>query len=161
MAKTTNKKKLNMKIIENANKNQFTQKTVSVIVDGNEYDIIIDQQFKTTKIEKMVKNYLNSENREKFNELDEGAKIGYIMFLIIREFTDLEIPNNLKFEEEINLINSLIDLGVFEKIAQNIPESEIIKVNEFLQKFNENLNEIIKNENIKGKLDGESSDVDG
>ena len=161
MAKTTNKKKLNMKIIENANKNQFTQKTVSVIVDGNEYDIIIDQQFKTTKIEKMVKNYLNSENREKFNELDEGAKIGYIMFLIIREFTDLEIPNNLKFEEEINLINSLIDLGVFEKIAENIPESEIIKVNEFLQKFNENLNEIIKNENIKGKLDGESSDVDG
>jgi hypothetical protein len=161
MAKTTNKKKLNMKIIENANKNQFTQKTVSVIVDGNEYDIIIDQQFKTTKIEKMVKNYLNSENREKFNELDEGAKIGYIMFLIIREFTDLEIPNNLKFEEEINLINSLIDLGVFEKIAQNIPESEIIKVNEFLQKFNENLNEIIKNENIKGKLDGESSGVDG
>lgn len=161
MAKTTNKKKLNMKIIENANKNQFTQKTVSVIVDGNEYDIIIDQQFKTTKIEKMVKNYLNSENREKFNELDEGAKIGYIMFLIIREFTDLEIPNNLKFEEEINLINSLIDLGVFEKIAENIPESEIIKVNEFLQKFNENLNEIIKNENIKGKLDGESSGVDG
>lgn len=161
MAKTTNKKKLNMKIIENANKNQFTQKTVSVIVDGNEYDIIIDQNFKTTKIEKMVKNYLNSKNREKFNELDEGAKIGYLTLLIIREFTDLDIPNNLKFEEEINLINSLIDLGVFEKIAQNIPESEIIKVNEFLQKFNENLNEIIKNENIKGKLDGESSDVDG
>lgn len=160
MAKTTNKKKLNMKIIENANKNQFTQKTVSVIVDGNEYDIIIDQQFKTTKIEKMVKNYLNSENREKFNELDEGAKIGYIMFLIIREFTDLDIPNNLKFEEEINLINSLIDLGVFEKIVQNIPESEIVKVNEFLQKFNENLNEIIKSENIEDKLDGESSDVD-
>ena len=152
--KKTNKKgnKLNLKAIESASK-KFTTKTVIIPVDDVEYEVKIQQVFRTTKIEKMVMDFLKSENVKEIEKLDESVRIAYFMFLIMKEFTDLDIPNNLKFNEQINLINSLIDLGIWEEIFKEIPEEEIAKVNEFMVKFNLNLNKVIEEMN-EGKAVG-------
>lgn len=148
MAKTNKKgNKLNLKAIESASK-KFTTKTIIIPVEGTDYEVEIDEIFKTTKIEKMVMDFLKSENVKKIEELDESIRIAYFMYLIMKTFTSLDIPNNIKFEEEINLINSLIDLRIWEAIMSEIPEEQITKVNEFMVKFNTNLNEILKDNSI-------------
>lgn len=150
----SNKSELNLNVINQANEKQFTNKTVIVPVDDKDYEVKIDEIFRTTKIEKMVNNLVKSDNLSKFKDLDDSVKLSYYMYLIIKEFSNLDIPDNLLIEEEINLVSNLIDLGIFEAIINEIPESEIKKVNEYLQKFNMNLNKVLdemnegKEENI-------------
>jgi len=158
--KKSNKKgnKLNLKAIESASK-KFTTKTVIIPVNDVEYEVEIQQVFRTTKIEAMIKKLLNSENLTEFNTFDESVKLSYYFYLIIREFTDLDIPNNLKLNEELNLINSLIDLGIFELIMVEIPESEITKINEFMQKFNMNLNQMLE-ETKTDEVNDENKDIE-
>jgi len=143
----SNKSELNLNVINQANENQFTTKTVIIPVNGKDYEVEIQQVFRTTKIEKMVSSLVKSENLSKFNSFDESVKLGYYFYLIIREFTNLDIPSNLKLEEEINLIDNLINLDIMSKIMDNIPEDEIKKVNDFLHKFNLNLTEVTKEMN--------------
>jgi len=154
----SNKSELNLNIINQANDNSFTIKEIEIVVGDKPYSVKIDQNFRTTKIEKMIKSLVKSENLKKFGEFDESIKLSYYMFLIIREFSNLDIPDNLSIEEEINLISNLIDLGIFEKIIAEIPEGEIMKVNDYLQKFNINLNKALEeiNEGKNVSLENEN-----
>ncbi len=149
MAKRTNK--LDLSVIKNASSKQFTTKTVCIPVDGKDYFVEIDTTFKTTKIEKMVMTFLKSEDVKELEKLDESSKISYFMFMIIRNFTSIGIPENLGFAEQLNLINNLIDLGIFEKLAEHISDDEVKKVNEFMQKFNVNLDRVIEEMNNEGE----------
>jgi len=148
----SNKSELNLNVINQANENLFTSKEIEIIVGDKPYSVKIDQNFRTTKIEKMINSLVKSENLKQFGEMDESIKLSYYMFLMIREFSNLDIPSNLSIEEEINLISSLIDLGIFEKIITEIPEDEIMKVNDYLQKFNLNLNKFMEDEKL-GKIE--------
>ncbi len=148
------KSKLNLNVINSANEKQFTTKTVAILVDGKEYEVEISQVFKTTKIEKMVMNFIKSENIKEIEKLEDGVRIGYFMYLIIKNFTNLDIPDNLEFEKEIHLIDSLIDLGIFENILKEIPDEEIKKCNEYLRKLSQNMQQIL-DEGIDDKLVGE------
>jgi len=153
----SNKSGLNLNVINSANEKQFTTKTIVIPVDGKDYEVEISQVFRTTKIEKMINSLVKSENLSKFSSFDESIKLSYYMFLIIREFTNLDIPDNLSIEEEINLISNLIDLGIFEAIMKEIPEDQIAKVNDYLQKFNMNLNKVLDEMN-EGKDVGDVED---
>jgi len=148
----SNKSELNLNVINQANDKQFIIKAVIIPVNGKDYEVEVSQVFRTTKIEKMINGLIKSDNLKQFGDLDESVKLSYYMFLIIREFTNLDIPNNLKLNEELNLINSLIDLGIFESIMQEIPESEITKINDYLQKFNMNLNKFMEDDQITNEL---------
>jgi len=160
MAKRTNK--LDLSVIKNASSKQFTTKTVCIPVDGKDYFVEIDTVFKTTKIEKMIMDFLKSENVKKLEELDECSKISYFMLMIICNFTSLEIPKDLEFAEQLNLISNLIDLGIFEKLIEQISDDEIKKVNEFMQKFNMNLNKALEelNESKEDNINVEDFAVD-
>ena len=145
----SNKSELNLNVINQANEEQFTIKKITIPVNGVDYEVEVSQVFRTTKIEKMVTNFLKSGNIKEIEKLNDGSKINYFIFLIIKEFTNLNIPDNLKFTEELNLINNLIDLDIFSAIMAEIPENQIKKVNEFMHKFNMNLDEVIKEKNTK------------
>lgn len=153
----SNKSELNLNVINQANENLFNTKEIEIIVGDKPYSVKIDQNFRTTKIEKMIKSLVKSENLKQFGEMDESVKLSYYFYLIIKEFSNLDIPDNLSIEEEINLISNLIDLGVFEKIIAEISEDQIMKVNDYLQKFNINLNEELEEIN---KNKDENKDVE-
>lgn len=167
--------KLNLKTINKAEKHTFTQKTITIPIDGKEYEVKIDTVFRQTKIQEMITKFLTSKNFQDFNVLDDAIKLSYYMFMILKNMTDLEIPEDITLAQEINLINSLIDLGIWEAIFAEISEDEINKVNKYLKKFNENLGELTKDgkgidELVKSvgneldeldELDGESGDVVG
>ena len=142
------KNKLDFNTIKKTSAKQFTTKKIEILVDDKNYSIAIDQVFRTTKIEKMIMKFVNSENINHFSACDESVKLSYYFYLIIKEFTDLEIPDDLKFNEEINLISSLIDLDIFEQIMKEVPKTEIKKVNDFMAKFNVNLNKIINEDDM-------------
>ncbi|MCK9331180.1 MAG: hypothetical protein M0Q94_14990 [Candidatus Cloacimonetes bacterium] len=148
-----NKSELNLNIINQANENSFPTKEIEIIVGDKPYLVVIDTVFKTTKIEKMIKSLVKSENIKKFEEFDESVKLSYYMYLLIKTFTNLDIPDKLSFEQEINLISSLIDLGIYEKVMAEFSEDEIKKVNDFLHKFNLNLNDAIKEMNKDNEIE--------
>lgn len=165
----SNKSELNLNVINQANENLFTSKEIEIMVEDKPYSVKIDQNFRTTKIEKMISSLVTSENLKQFGELDESVKLSYYMFLIIREFTNLDIPNNISIEKEIILISNLIDLDIFSAILENIPESEIKKVNDYLKKFNMNLNMMLdenkteneNNDEVDSEVNNETGDGDG
>lgn len=154
MAKTNkkNNNKLDFNTIKKANDSVFTTKTLIISVDGKDYEVQIDQVFKTTKIEKMVLNFIQSEDVKEVEKLSDSTRLAFFMYLIIKNFTDLDIPDGLDLAEQLNLINSLIDLGIFEAIMKEISDSEIQKVNDYMNKFNLNLDKVIEemknNENV-------------
>lgn len=136
--------KLNLKAINKLERHTFIQKTITITIDDKEYEVKIDSAFRQTKIKDMIIKFFTSKNFKDFSELeDEGTKVLYYMFLIVKTMTDLEIPDDITLAQELNLINSLIDLGIWDAIFAEIPEGEMKKINDFLQKFNENLNEAV------------------
>jgi hypothetical protein len=159
-----NKKKLNLKAIETASK-KFTTKKIIIPVNDVEYEVEIDEVFKTTKIEALIREFLESSQKNNLNELDNTVKFSYYFYFIFKYFTDIDIPKNLKFKDELKLISELIDLGIYEQISKNIPQTEIKKVNEYMQELTSNLNEMLKDDkfvnDLKGIAENESILGDG
>lgn len=136
----SNKSELTLNIINQANEEQFPTKEIEIIVGDKPYSVKIDQNFRVTKIEKMIKNLVNSKNIEEFKKYDQSIQLSYYFYLIIKNFSNLDIPDDLEFEQEINFISSLVDLNIMSTIIENIPEEEIKKINDYLQIVNINLN---------------------
>jgi hypothetical protein len=159
-----NANRLDFNTINKASEKQFVTKEIEIIVDDKPYSVAIDTVFKTTKIEKLIDRLIKSDNLQQYSELEDSVKLGYYFYLIIREFTNLDIPDNLSLEQELVLIKNLIDLGIYSAILAEIPDAEIRKIHDYLHKFNMNLNEI-KNGNMDElvvnsiSVDGEDSEL--
>ena len=103
-------------------------------------------------------------NYEKIKELDESVKISYLMFLAIKQFTNLDFSKTDDFKTQISILNAMLDLEVFDKIVSEFPESELEKINDYMLKFNDKIDQFMKDgksiEYLK-KVFGEIGLVDG
>lgn len=141
MKQTINK--LSPSIVKKAYSKEFTQKQITVEVDGKNYVINCDTKFKATKMQSLIM------------ELAEVTKnlIGYeqlislpqmYMLLCIKYFSDLQVETNT-FEENIAYFNMLFDLGIANKIIESFDKEELEKVNQFIEKANQNIKELKNN----------------
>ena len=146
-----NKHRLNAKLINSAIKKEEIQKTITVQIDGKNYDILVDQKFKTTKISDMVTDGVKK--FKDYEELPPTVQVGFFSYLLIKYFTDLDLSVVKTFKEDIHMMNSLIDLGVFEKIVSEFPEEEISKVNEYMVNYTNKIKEFTDTEEGKQKLE--------
>jgi hypothetical protein len=160
-----NANRLDFNTINKASEKQFVTKTITIQVDGKDYEVTIDQSFKTTKAEKLIDSLTKPEKLQRLqqiNECSDSIKVSYYFYLIIREYTDLDIPNDLTFEQELVLIDGLINLGIYETILSEIPDGEIKKITDLIHKFSVNLQEVTKEMNVENlALENELSGQDG
>jgi len=158
-----NNKQLTSSILLEAYSKEFTQKKVTININNEDYDVLVDLKFKNTKIDEFIKDWLN--NFDNYKELDKSIGILYFSFLTIKHFTSLNIIETNTFEEQIRLLNILIDLDVYSKLINEFPESELEKINDYMFKFFDKMNNFIKddknNEILKKMIDDGLLDVDG
>lgn len=113
------------------------RKKVSICND--EYEVTIHTNFRETKIDSVVMEYLSYiQNLKSVQELDYNLikdTFSLLFTLVLREFTDLPIPKSKEIKNISNLIkvtHNLMDLGIFHETLNHIPEDQIAKVKDRL-----------------------------
>ena len=165
---SNNNKKLTSSILLQEQSKLFVQRKVIININKKDYDVLVDQVFLPTKLNKLIMESVS--NYEKIKELDESVKISYLMFLAIKQFTNLDFSKTDDFKTQISILNAMLDLEIFDKIVSEFPESELEKINEYMLKFNDRIDEFLKDgksiEYLKevfgeiGLVDGEGEVVD-
>lgn len=144
MSEITNIKDVNKKVTKNTkNKRQplsalsiqneveksKKKKEVVLNINGNEYSYNIDTNaLPNKKIEFIneIKNttlviYTNEELKEFREDEDiEAITQGFMVAAILKVFSDLEVPTPII--ERANFMNQLVDLGILDKIIEEIPK---------------------------------------
>ena len=155
--------KLTSSILLQEQSKLFVQKKVIVNINKKDYEVLVDQKFLSTKIQQLIQEGIS--NLDNFNGLDDSVRTSYFFYLIIKYFSDIEIAKTNDFETQIRIMNSMINLEIFDKILGEFEESELEKVNEYILKFNGNLNELLKDEKgmeyFKKMMGDVLVDVDG
>lgn len=149
--------KLNSSVILKEYSKDFVQKSITITIGGKDYEVLVDQKFRVTKIQQMLQEALK--NLVEFKEEDLETTITYVTFLMIKYFTDVDVAKVEDFKEQIRVLNAMIDLEIFEKIANAFPESETAKVNKHMMNLSAKINEFLKenknNKNIGGIIESE------
>lgn len=129
------------------------------------YEIKVANKFKETDIMKIVDGLLERSEMCK----KENIKFNILLSLyglMIKTFTDIEFSKypNLKKEYlvEINVLESLIDLGVYEQLISSFDKNEIKKIEEIFSKYAKSIklinNNIIAQNILEDDNNGESTD---
>jgi len=139
---SNNNKKLTSSILLQEQSKLFVQRKVIININKKDYDVLVDQKFRPTKLNELIVEAIT--NYDKFKELDESVKVSYLMFLAIKYFTNLEIAKTDTLEDQIRILNAMLDLEIFDKLLSEFPESELEKINDYMLKFNDRIDEFIK-----------------
>lgn len=122
------------------------EETGEPLFDLVPYKIKIDNVFRKTKQHKLLEDlilFLNESNN-RLELLDVATP--YITLLLIKHFTNLDIPDDI--DEAIEIMNVLLDLDIFAEIVNLMPENEVIKMYETLnasiERMNLNIEEMLK-----------------
>jgi hypothetical protein len=135
-------KKLSSSVILKQNAKEFVQKKATIDIDGEDYEFLVDQNFRISKIQEMIFEGLS--NHKNYKNVNETVRILYFSYLIIKHFTNIDFSQVKTFEDEIRMINSLLDLNIIEGVFKHVPEGEILKVKDFMSKVNEKIIELEK-----------------
>lgn len=130
MSKTN---KLRAEIITSTHKKEFTKKKIVLNIGGKDYEVLIDDKFQATKMQKMIIEAIT--NYKKLESVDDSVKLSYFMFLIIKYFSDIDLTKTENFDEQLRVLTAMLDLDIFEPIISAFPEEEIKKLNAFIDKF--------------------------
>jgi len=131
--------------------------TRKVVIDG--FTLEIDSIFRDTKIEQMVYELINAGDKFRKN----GAKLEtilspYAILLTMKYFTSLDIPNDLDGQMEV--MNLLLDLKLFDKIVNEMPEDEMYKIGQRIVDLGQSaLDTLDEFEREAAKLDIENEEV--
>lgn len=109
---------------------------------SDEYHVHIYPHFAPSKIGEMIKEIIQDKlNAEKVGINFENINmIDWVYFNIIKYFTDLEIPNDIKKKVQAYLF--LRDSEYFPTIVNSFPKENIDRVSEAMKRFGENLDAI-------------------
>jgi hypothetical protein len=159
MAKTS---KLSSSAILQGYSKEFVQKKLTITIGNKDYDVLVDQKFRVTKLQEMIMEGLENYNNTK--ELDESVKTTYFLFLIIKHFTDIDVAKAEKFDEQIKVLKAMLDLEIFDKIVNAFPESEMKRIKDYMVKFTERVNELVNDkkslEDLKDIVGNELKEMD-
>jgi hypothetical protein len=139
-------KKLTVAELKKQNRNLDAQTEHTVVVNGVEYKVKVDNVFRKTKQHKLLEDLIlfMNEGSRRVELLDVATP--YITLLMIKHFTDVEVSDDI--DEAIETMNALVDLEIFGEIANLMPENELLKmyetINASIDRMNVNITELLK-----------------
>lgn len=161
-------KQLSLVELQKQNKVLDEQKEMTIEINGQKYklnyDVVFRQSKKSKLLNDMVKYFRESATNLELFELATP----YTTMLIFKHFTTLEVSDDIS--EALDLMTTLIDLEIFDKILMELPETEITSIFELITKTVnvmannlkeaeaeiEKLNEMVENPEVKEMIsDGE------
>ena len=129
---TDSVRKLTLAELNKQNKKLNEKDEFSILIGEERYVISHDVHFRNSKIMAVIDDvvaYFN-ESRNKVELLD--LALPYINLLIIKHFTSLEVSDDI--DEAIDLLNVLGDLEVFGDIISALPENEVVRTFDMIEK---------------------------
>lgn len=115
------------------------------LYDLEPYKIKVDNVFRKTKQHKLLEDLIAfmNEGSDRLEILDLATP--YISLLMIKHFTSLEVPDNI--DDAIDIMNALVDLEIFTKIIELMPEDEVLGMYEAISasvdRMNHNIDELV------------------
>lgn len=141
-------KKLTISNIQKVHKEIYSQKSIVVNVEGENYTILIDNVFATSKIQNLIIELLQN-----YNSTTPTLDIStYTIFLLVKYFTDIDIKDIENYEEQIKTFKVMIDLGIVNAIVESFDEKEILKIGENIKKAEQNIKDINSNPELQAEL---------
>jgi hypothetical protein len=135
---------LTIDILNQVHDKEFIQIIVTVDIKGKKYDVLVDKTFSIAKIKEIVMEILNK--RDELNSVKDIFDIpNYMMFLIIKYMTNLDVAKVDSFAEQINVFNIMADLDVITPIFEHINKTEIEKIDKLIKQVLENTKNINDN----------------
>lgn len=130
-------KKLTLAEINKQSKVLDIQREFTVAIGEQEYKMSHDVSFRTTKKHQLLDDVIHffSEGAENTEILELATP--YTALLVLKHFTTLEVSNNIS--EALSLLNVLVDLGVLDKIVNELPEKEVKELYQLLTETVDNL----------------------
>ena len=151
MAKT---KKLNLNAIKKVTKKYNKQKKVYVSLDGENLEFCVDIYFSPEKRTKLIQEIIQNINYLK--DVDESVYISYVLFLIIKYFSDINFVKENDFSKQLSILTDMINAEVFNDIIDKFDNKEIEKLNnelaESMKKVQELVKELIKNKELQNDV---------
>lgn len=128
--------KINLSNMKKLDKQVFTTRTLTVEVEGNKFDIEIDEVFSVDKIDRM---FFDARNiTEECRELGiEYNDTQLYLLIVVKHFTDIKFPD--KAESQFQLMASLSNHDILEKIFNEFSQDELDKLTERVIFLNEQL----------------------
>lgn len=105
---------------------------VFITVGDLSYAIKIDEKFRRTKIVNLLDDMVKLFDHSTKNTELLNLTTPYISLLIIKHFTSLDVPDDV--ESALDLLHVLIDLEIVSVILNAMPEDQLVKVYELIDK---------------------------
>lgn len=142
---------LDYQVIEKASEKYENLKEVLVLleVDGKlrSYSVEMYKHFSTVQITQCVREIIEKLDHLRVRnkgEIERSVVVPYMIFLIIKHFTTLNLPNT--FAEQLKAIENMTNTGAMFQILMAFDENEVAKVqsevNRVLENFDKNLEEV-------------------
>ncbi|KAF6630497.1 hypothetical protein H6F38_13765 [Paenibacillus sp. EKM208P] len=120
------------------------------ILDG-QFEVTIKQNFKESSINNIFTGLIEVVEGIEKSQLTEltfsqiASQIGST--LMLREFTDLPIPNKNDFQTLIKVYENLLNTNIFVEVANKLPEVEVKKLEKRFKEIADNFAEIERKAN--------------
>lgn len=146
----SNAKKINYSNVKSLSSKTFIKKEHIIEVDGQQFKIMVDSKLKQTEISKIVGELEIRSSYCRRKKIDFDMNV-YLYLLLIKYFTDVEFPKvkkdnlELTFKQEMNMMENLLDLGLFDKIIDLLPDDCMQQVSDIFEKYKDKVDNIMDN----------------
>lgn len=144
-------KKLTLAELKKESKKLDEQKEVVININGTDYTIKYDLVFRKTKQRAVLEDvlYFFKEIGEQNIEQIEMAS-AYTSLLIIKHFTDLDVPDEI--DEALLVLEEMVDMGLVGSLMNELPEDEVLKIFDLLTQTVNNVRENLEMNEKEAKL---------
>lgn len=135
-------KNLTSSALKKENKALDGKREFEVEINGAKYKLTHDITFRKTKQANLMDDVIAffSEGMKRPEILELATP--YTALMIIKYFTSLDISDDIS--EALETLDVLVDLEILEKIIVELPEDEITKIYQLLDKTVKNMNETLE-----------------
>jgi len=144
-------KKLN-EVSLNKGFSKFNEKITERVTDrfGEEYEIEFSKYLKKTDTQKIMIDYMNIiEELEDMENIDNLKDSIILPMLMLKYFTNIPIQD--EGEKLLIMADKLIELELFGKILDLLPENELLKMGNVAEQFKESVEKMVE-ENKKVEI---------
>ncbi|MCR4367577.1 MULTISPECIES: hypothetical protein [Bacillus amyloliquefaciens group] len=134
-------KKLNLGLIEESVSKYDKKEKVQLTDDVH---VFIYPYFSPSRLSNLFKQILSDQKQaeEKGIDFKKINFVDWIAFSLIKEFVDLDIPNDIK--NRVKWFHKLVESEFFPLILSSFPEESIKKLNEAAKMLHENIDKLSK-----------------
>lgn len=136
--------KLNIQNINEQHSQYDELFTITLNMNGKDWELKANRYFNKSGIDNIVQTVIK--NFQFKRESMEKILIPYLYILLIKQFTDLEVPDDLI--GQVDFLGKLIDLNIFSPIINSFPKDQMKlffeEVNEFSKSLNENMDGLLE-----------------